>query len=82
MLIDLIILVTYTITVGVAYRSDDGLGAKSIINEENPDDVEGVSKKNTFDGVFRHSNGFPSKSSPAQDTIAGYLSMHECNSIG
>ena len=43
-LIDLIILVTYTIVIGVVYSADDGLGAKSIINAENPEDEEGVSK--------------------------------------
>lgn len=53
-LIDLIILVTYTIIIGVAYSADDGLGAKNIINAENPKDVKGVSN---FDGVLRHSDG-------------------------
>lgn len=42
-LIDLIILISYTVAVGVIY--DDGLDAKNIINSENPEDVEGVSKK-------------------------------------
>ena len=39
-LVDLIILVTYTIVVGLV-RSED-LGAKEIINAENPRQVEGV----------------------------------------
>lgn len=44
-LIDLIILITYTITVGVAYRADNELGAERIVNAEDPEDIEGVSKK-------------------------------------
>ena len=41
-LIDLFILITYTIAVGVAYN--DELGAKEMVNTENPEDVEGVRK--------------------------------------
>ena len=44
MLIDLIILITYTITVGVAYRADNELGAERIVNAEDPEDIEGVNK--------------------------------------
>ena len=40
-LIDLIILVTYTLF--MSFSNDDGLTAKEIINGENPEDVEGVS---------------------------------------
>ena len=47
-LIDLIILITYNITVGVAYRADNELGAEKIINAKDPEDIEGVSKKCTI----------------------------------
>ena len=40
-LIDLLILISYTATVGILYK--DQLGTKEIINTENPEDVEGVS---------------------------------------
>ena len=40
-LIDLIILVTYTLFMWLS--NDDGLRAEEIINAENPEDVEGVS---------------------------------------
>ena len=41
-LIDLIILITYTLFMSLS--NDDGFRAKEIINGENPEDIEGVSR--------------------------------------
>ena len=45
-IIDLIILITYTIVAWTMY--DEGLVAHEIINSENPEDLQGVSKLSSF----------------------------------
>ena len=73
-LIDLIILVIYTIVVGVVYSADDGLGAKSIINAENPEDEEGVSKMHNILDTYLMSSHPKELKSSSRSRITGCLS--------